>query len=115
MKNALHLAIVKTEDLLMIFRKGFRIVREDKSVKITKSKKRIVIIILLCLIIVLIAGWWVFSVSIYNENFNKRFESYEPYILYVEDYEDLSCSEYTLVLWVSAAAGTSALLLILKT
>ena len=63
--------------------------------KKTKSKKKIVIIILLCLFVVLIAGWWAFSVSLYNENFNKRFESYKPYMLYVEDYEGLSCAEYT--------------------
>lgn len=68
-------------------------VKEDERMK--KSKKKIVIIILLCVLAAVIAGWWALSVSIYNDNFNKRFESYEPYLLHVEDYEGLSCSEYT--------------------
>ena len=63
--------------------------------KNTRSKRAIILIILFVLLIALIAGWWIFSVSIYNENFDKRFETYEPYTLYVEDYEGLSCSEYT--------------------
>ena len=68
-------------------------VKEDERMK--KSKKKIIIIILLCVLAAVIAGWWALSVSIYNDNFNKRFESYEPYLLHVEDYEGLSCSEYT--------------------
>lgn len=63
--------------------------------KKTKSKKKTAIIILLCLIVLLIAGWWAISVGIYNLNIDKRFESYEPRMLYVEDFEGLSCSEYS--------------------
>ena len=50
--------------------------------------------ILSCVLVFAIVGWWAFSVSIYNENFDKRFESYEPYMLYVNDFEGLSRSEY---------------------
>ena len=60
-----------------------------------RSVKKIILPVLVCLILALVAGWWAFSVSIYNDNFNKRFESYEPYLLYPEDYEGLSCTEYT--------------------
>ncbi len=59
-----------------------------------RSKKIIIVIILIILMILVIAGWWIFSVSIYNENFDKRFESYEPTMLYIEDYEGLSRKEY---------------------
>lgn len=47
-----------------------------------------------CIIILVIGGWWALSVSIYNENFNKRFESYEPLMLHVEDFSELQCVEY---------------------
>lgn len=60
-----------------------------------KSKKKVVLLIVICLLLLLAGGWWDFSVSIYNDNFNRRFETFEPYKLYVEDYEGLSCSEYS--------------------
>ena len=56
--------------------------------------RKVLIAIILCLLILLIAGWWYISVSIYNENFNKRFESYEPYMLYPEDFEGLGRTKY---------------------
>ena len=62
--------------------------------KKTKSKKKIILIILLCVFAVLIAGLWAFSVIIYNENFDQRFESYEPIMLYVEDFEGLQRTRY---------------------
>lgn len=62
--------------------------------KRAKSKKRIVLIVLSCILVLLIGGWWFFSVSIYNDNFNKRFESYEPYTLRVEDFEGLQRMKY---------------------
>ena len=62
--------------------------------KVKKSKKKIILIIVLCLILLLIGGWWAFSVSIYNENFNKRFESYEPFMLHVEDFDGLQREKY---------------------
>ncbi len=60
-----------------------------------KSWKKIILIVLLCVFALLIGGWWYFSVSIYNENFNKRFESYEPYTLRVEDFDGLRREKYT--------------------
>ena len=62
--------------------------------KTAKSKRKIILIVLACIVVVLIGGWWYFSVSIYNENFNKRFESYEPYTLQVEDFEGLQRTKY---------------------
>ena len=59
-----------------------------------KSKKKIILIVLVCVLVVLIGGWWYFSVSIYNDNFNKRFETYEPYTLRVEDFEGLQRTKY---------------------
>lgn len=34
------------------------------------------------------------SVIIYNENFNRRFESYEPYMRHVEDFDRLWRTKY---------------------
>lgn len=59
-----------------------------------KSKKKIILLIITAVLLLLVAGWWAFSVIIYNQNFNKRFESYEPFMLYVEDFEGLSRTEY---------------------
>lgn len=60
----------------------------------TKSKKKIIFIILFCLVLLLIAGFAFFSVSIYNENFNKRFETYAPTVLHIEDFEGLQRTKY---------------------
>ena len=62
--------------------------------KKTKSKKKIILIILAVILVLLIAGWWAFSVYIYNDNFNKRFESYEPLMLYAEDFDGLTRTKY---------------------
>ena len=60
-----------------------------------KSKKRRIILTIICvLILLLLIGYYALCVSIYNENFNKRFESYEPYLLYTDDYEDLTREQY---------------------
>ena len=60
-----------------------------------KAKKRKIFIIALCIIAVLIiAGDWALSVMIYDENFNRRFESYEPLMLYVDDFEGLQRTQY---------------------
>ncbi len=37
--------------------------------------------------VLIIAGDWALSVMVYNENFNQRFENYEPLMLYVDDYD----------------------------
>lgn len=63
--------------------------------KKTCSKKKMVVITILCVVIVLIiTGTWYLSVTIYNENFNKRFESYEPLMLYVDDFDGLQRTQY---------------------
>ena len=59
-----------------------------------RSKKRIILIALACVLILLVGGWWAFSVHMYNENFDKRFESYEPLALRVEDFEGLRRMKY---------------------
>ena len=62
--------------------------------KKTKAKK--IFLLAICMAAVLIiAGDWMLSVMIYNENFNKRFESYEPFKLYIEDFDGLQCKKYT--------------------
>lgn len=63
--------------------------------KKTKSKKKKILIIVLCIVaILMITGDWVLSVMIYNENFNQRFESYEPLLLYVDDFDGLQRTKY---------------------
>ncbi|MBQ7965204.1 MAG: alpha/beta fold hydrolase [Ruminococcus sp.] len=59
------------------------------------SKTKKIIISIICVLLVLIIGgmWWL-SVAIYNDNFNKRFESYEPYMYYVEDFDGLQRTQY---------------------
>ena len=59
-----------------------------------KSILKIILVVILCVILVLTAGVWVLSVVIYNENFDQRFESYEPLMLYVEDFEGLQRTKY---------------------
>ena len=59
-----------------------------------KSKKKIALVIILCFIILMIVGSWVFSVSIYKENFDQRFETYEPLMFYIDDFDGLERAEY---------------------
>ena len=62
--------------------------------KKARSKGKIILIILICILILLTAGWGIFTVSIYNENFNKRFSSYEPMMFSTEDFEGLERQKY---------------------
>lgn len=56
---------------------------------------RTIIISVICFIVVLsIVGMWSLSVAIYNDNFDKRFESSKPYMYYVEDFENLERTKY---------------------
>ncbi len=60
-----------------------------------KSKIKKIIIALICIVVALvIGGMWGLSVAIYNDNFNKRFETYEPYMYYVENFEGLERVKY---------------------
>ena len=58
------------------------------------SQKKSLPIVLLSLILLLTGGWWALSVSIYHENFSKRFTSYEPMMLHVDDFEGLRREQY---------------------
>ena len=58
------------------------------------SVKKILLIILGCVLALLLAGWWALSVVIYDQNINRRFESYEPYTLRLEDFEGLERTAY---------------------
>ena len=52
-------------------------------------------LIVLCIVIILlVAGDWALTVMVYNENFNKRFESCEPLMLYIEDFDGLKRTQY---------------------
>lgn len=62
--------------------------------KTTSKKKRVLIIILCVAVVLIIAGDWLLTVMIYNENFNQRFESYEPLMLSVDDFDDLQRTKY---------------------
>ena len=67
----------------------------NKQMKKKRSKKKIVLIVLLCVIALLIAGWGLFCVKMYDENFNVRGDSYEPLMLRLEDFSGLRCKAYT--------------------
>lgn len=58
------------------------------------TMKKILIIIVFFIIGIIIGGMWTSTVMIYNENFNKRFESYEPYMYRVDDFEGLERTQY---------------------
>ena len=62
-----------------------------------KSKKKILILVLSIVPVLVLAGIWAFTVMVYNENFNRRFESYEPLMRYVDDFDGLQCAEYQFV------------------
>ncbi len=62
--------------------------------KVKSGKKKILWIILPCILILAVMGWWWFSVRIYNENFDRRFESYEPLLFRTEDFEGLQRTKY---------------------
>lgn len=63
--------------------------------KKNKVEKKKIIMIVLCIAAVLIAaGDWLLSVSVYNENFNRRFESYEPLMFRVDDFDGLQRTKY---------------------
>ena len=61
--------------------------------KKNRSNKRIILPILLCAVVLSIGAWGLFCVKIYNENFNVRGNSYEPFMLRVEDFSGLRCTE----------------------
>lgn len=65
------------------------------SLKKIKHRRKKILAIVFCVLAVLIAvGDWILTVTIYNENFNQRFESYEPLMRYVEDFDGLRRTKY---------------------
>ena len=62
--------------------------------KAANSKKRKIVIVLCAVIVLIFFGMWALSVYIYNDNFNRRFESYEPLMLRPEDFEGLKRTRY---------------------
>ena len=65
----------------------------------SKSKKKKIFLITVPIVIALIiAGDWVLSVMIYNDNFNQRFESYEPLMLHVDDFDGLQRANMSFLL-----------------
>ena len=65
-----------------------------KNTKPKSKKKKILFIILSIVVTLIIAGDWILTVMVYNENFNQRFESYEPLMLYVDDFDGLHRTKY---------------------
>ncbi|WP_237037534.1 alpha/beta hydrolase [Mediannikoviicoccus vaginalis] len=59
-----------------------------------KSKRKIVQIVLITIFVIIIGALWFLSASIYNDNINKRFESYKPLMYRTQDFEELNCSKY---------------------
>lgn len=58
------------------------------------SKKKRAIMIAVIVLVVLIAGLWICTTVVYNENFDRRFESYEPYMFNVDDFEGVQRTRY---------------------
>lgn len=59
-----------------------------------KSKKKAKRIIAITFIVIIIGALWAFTVFMYNDTINKRFESYKPLMFKVEDFEGLNCTKY---------------------
>ncbi len=63
--------------------------------KKAKSKRKQVLIIVLCTVVALfLFGDWALTVMVYNESFGQRFESYEPCMMYVDDFDGLQRTRY---------------------
>ncbi len=69
-------------------------VKTEKQ-KTKKSKLKLILVIAAAVIVLLIAGWGIFCIKMYDDNFNVRSDSYEPLMLRTEDFEGLNCTEYT--------------------
>ncbi len=59
-----------------------------------KSKKKAKRIFAITFIVIIIDALWAFTVFMYNDTINKRFESYKPLMFKVEDFEGLNCTKY---------------------
>ncbi|SDH79072.1 hypothetical protein SAMN05421493_10442 [Pseudobutyrivibrio sp. 49] len=65
--------------------------------RMTKKKKilKIVVGVLLALVLLVIVGWGVFCSYVYDSNLNVRCDTKEENMLHVENYDGLSCKEYS--------------------
>lgn len=60
-----------------------------------KKRHALIISCIAFILILLIAAFiWIFSVKIYKANFDVRFESYEPLMLYTDDFDGLQRTKY---------------------
>ena len=64
------------------------------NTKAKSSKKKIAAIVASIIAVLLIAGDWMASAMVYDENFNQRFESYEPLKRSVDDFDGLRRTRY---------------------
>ncbi len=61
----------------------------------TKLGKKKILIIVLCIVAALIiVGDWILTVIVYNLSFGQRFESYEPLMMHVDDFDGLQRTKY---------------------
>ena len=56
--------------------------------------KKIIKITVTSLILLVIASLWAGTLIAYDQNFNQRFTSYEPKMLYPSDYDGLNRTQY---------------------
>lgn len=59
-----------------------------------KLKKRTKLFIVIIPLVLIVSAFWIFSIFIYNQNANQRFESYPPFMLKVSDFEGLNSKQY---------------------
>lgn len=57
-------------------------------------KKKIFFLVLSVVLVLFLVGDYALTVTVYDENFNRRFESYEPLMLYVDDFDGLQRTKY---------------------
>lgn len=60
-----------------------------------KSKRRIVLIVIGCIVVLITGFGGLVSANLYDNNINKRFESYPPLKLRVDDFDNLKYQKYT--------------------
>ena len=59
-----------------------------------RSKGKIIAAVVIVLLLTAVIGWGLFSVSVYRDNFDRRFESYEPLLLSTDDFDGLARMQY---------------------
>lgn len=67
---------------------GVKLIHYEKSKKKIAKNNEVICLMLIVGIV------WYFSLFMYNDNINKRFESYKPLMFKVEDFEGLICTKH---------------------